>query len=185
MQRGWHWGSSEDQFDKLLLVVLAVGLLFSSPRVAAQSTPGVPTEIRIEAIGVLAFVEPINITNGVMEAPSGLHLAGWYEESNGLGVAGNTLLTGYFYWDGLPALFSALAQLQPGDRIELTGSNGVLYHYEVVWAETYPKATAPLQTIVGATLDEVVTLITDGGLPNPVTRAFEQSTVVRAVRVQQ
>ena len=48
----------------------------------------------------------------------------------------------------------------------------------------YDAATAPVNDIVGATPQESVTLITCGGVFNPVTHQYDKRLVVRAERIK-
>lgn len=167
-----------------VILVIVATFYFLSINTTAQNRIGneFPAEIRIEAINVLGIVEKINIVDGIMQPPTGLHLAGWYEESSQLGVPGNVLITGYYFWDGLPSLFSELALLRPGDLIELASATGKSYKYQVLWVQTYSKENAPMQEIVGASDGEALTLITDAGTAVTMTGSFSSSTVVRAMR---
>jgi sortase (surface protein transpeptidase) len=99
-----------------------------------------------------------------------------------LGTPGNIVVTGHYYWGGLPALFADLTLLAPRDVIELTAAGDTTYRYAVASVRTYDKATAPLQEIVGPTGEETLTLITDGGDLSIATGEFLGSTVVRATR---
>ena len=150
---------------------------------AQGSTDVIPIEIRIDSIRVLATVERISIDGGVMQSPSNLAFAGWYEESAGIAASGNTLMTGYYHWGGLDALFSTLALIEIDEKIVITGGNGRQYEYRVAIVQTVDKKTANLQEIVGPTSQPSLTLITDAGIPDPITGAFPRSTIVRAVRI--
>jgi len=58
----------------------------------------------------------------------------------------------------------------------------VTYRYAVNSVQTYDKATAPLQEIVGPTSAPSLTIITDAGQPDAVNGGFDRSLVIRAVR---
>jgi len=167
--------------------IMAPSVVVFSSRLGSNAfatSGGTPQVIRIDAIKVLGRVETIGIDNGVMSAPTNLALAGWYKETAPLGEPGNAVMTGYYWWSGLPALFGDLALLAPGDQVRLTGDNGHNYLYRVEWVQTYEKRTAPLQEIVGSTEKTVLTLITDAGEFDPAANAYTRSTVVRASWVE-
>jgi hypothetical protein len=143
--------------------------------------PTEPTELRIADIGVVARVERVSIVGGVMQSPSNLAVAGWYNQTSRLGENGNAVLTGYYQWSGMPALLADLAMLKGGEEIRLLGADAREYRYRVSWVATYEKASAPLQEIVGPTARDAVTLITDAGEYDYTKGVFLRSTVVRAV----
>jgi LPXTG-site transpeptidase (sortase) family protein len=156
-----------------------------SPPSATPGAIGVrPRAIRIATIGVDAQIETVRIVDGVMENPTGPWVVSWYRETATLGEVGNTVLAGHLdYWDVGPAVFHDVGRLRHGDRIAVTGDDGRVYTYEVDWVKRYDAASAPIQTIVGPTPTESLTLITCGGPFDAQQGVYLQRTVVRAHRV--
>jgi LPXTG-site transpeptidase (sortase) family protein len=143
-----------------------------------------PVAIRIEKAGIEAEIETIEIVDGIMQNPTGPWIVSWYKETAKPGEIGNIVLAGHLdYWDVGAAVFYNIGLLEPADRIEVTGEDGVIYIYEVDWRENYDAANAPIQDIVGQTEDENLTLITCGGPFDYQTGEYLQRTVVRAHRV--
>ena len=185
---GWlctRGGSKEVAMERLSLLavpllLMALALMLAPMPAAAQPSNEAPDEIRIEAIKVLAYIQPLPIINGAMSPPTRLDAVGWYEASPKLGINGNVLMTGYYFWDGLPSTFGRLSELQAGDEIIVWSQSGRLYTYAVSWVRQVPKAGAPLGELVGPTDNQSLTLITDAGKWNG--QIFEDSTIVRAVR---
>jgi sortase (surface protein transpeptidase) len=66
----------------------------------------------------------------------------------------------------------------------VTGEDGEIYTYSVLWRENFEAANAPIQDIVGPTETESLTLITCGGPFDYANGVYLQRTVVRAERVQ-
>lgn len=155
------------------------------PEPVSSRTGVLPTSIEIQAAAVNADVETIEIVEGVMQDPTGPWVVSWYQESAQLGEIGNILMAGHLdYWDVGPAVLYNIGNLGQGDVIHVTGTDGEVYTYEVLWNENYDVANAPIQDIVGPTDIETLTLITCGGPFDYATGEYLQRTVVRAERVQ-
>jgi LPXTG-site transpeptidase (sortase) family protein len=154
------------------------------PEIARR--PGVvPIAIKIEKAQVDAQVEITDIVDGVMQNPTGPWVVAWYQETAKLGDLGNIVMAGHVdYWDVGPAVFWNLRDLQPKDRIEVTGENGKVFTYEVEWVKNYEADNAPIGEIVGQTDAESLTLITCGGDFNYDTGEYLERMVVRATRVK-
>jgi hypothetical protein len=148
-------------------------------------TGALPVAIEIADAFVNAQVETTEIVDGVMLDPSGPWVVAWYQESSRLGEIGNILMAGHLdYWDVGPAVLYNINNLDEGDLISVTGEDGEIYTYSVVWRENFDAANAPIQDIVGPTETESLTLITCGGPFDYANGVYLQRTVVRAERTQ-
>lgn len=169
----------------LWLVMLVAPL---SPARAAQDpvpTGVAPVGIRIPQALVDTVVEPLSIPGGLPELPSSPWIVGWYEETAGLGVPGNAVLVGYSdWWDVGPAVFRFISQLPSGSSLELTGADGAIYRYELEWANSYPRDTAPIDLIFGQGFgnDEMVTIYLGADPYDPVTSEYLNILILRARR---
>lgn len=144
----------------------------------------VPLAIEIANAAVNAQIERQQIVDGVMLDPTGPWVISWYEESSKLGELGNILMAGHLdYWDVGPAVLYNVNNLSEGDLIQVTGDDGTIYTYSVLWRENFETATAPIQDIVGPTESESLTIITCGGPFDYANGVYLQRTVVRAERV--
>jgi len=170
----------------LWLVVLLAAIVV--PSAAAQpATPdtakrATPVELGIDRIGVLARCERVEIDRGVMQPPTNLAVAGWYGGFDRLGGSGNVVLTGYYYWSGLPALLYDLALLTQGDSITLVGDDEQNYDYLVESVTTHEKSDVPINDILRSDRREMLTIITDAGNADALGE-FTRATIVRAERV--
>ncbi len=154
------------------------------PGGSAGPVGAIPVAIEIANAAVNAQVEQQQIVDGVMLDPSGPWVISWYEESSRLGEIGNILMAGHLdYWDVGPAVLYNINNLNEGDLIQVTGEDGVIYTYSVIWRENFETATAPIQDIVGPTDAESLTIITCGGPFDYANGVYLQRTVVRAERV--
>lgn len=144
-----------------------------------------PLRIDIPSIGAHARIVPLGEEeDGTMQAPEDPDTVGWYALGVGIGAPGNALLDGHVDWGGRLRVFGLLRQLEPGDAIQLTDSDGNLLSYSVVWKKLYAADSAPLDEIFEPTPDEQITLITCGGAFDPAARMYVSRWVVRAVRAE-
>ncbi len=80
------------------------------------------------------------------------------------GLGGNVVLAGHVdYIRYGPAVFWDLAQVKAGDRIQIRMKDGAVIEYQVEFNKTFEVGNADWSSIVAATGDESVTLITCGG----------------------
>jgi LPXTG-site transpeptidase (sortase) family protein len=146
-----------------------------------------PVAIKIEKAQVDAQVEVQEIVDGVMLNPSGPFVVSWYRETGHLGDKDNIVMAGHLdYWDVGEAVFYHVGDLKEGDIIEITGADDVVYKYKVEWVRNYKVADLDkkeVQSIVGKTNDEQLTLITCGGPFDYNRGEYLERLVVRASRV--
>ncbi len=125
--------------------------------------------------------------NGVMEAPEDPWDVAWYDFTGHPGRGSNAVFSGHVDWtfDTGPAgaAFWDLQNLVQGDLIEVALEDGTVYQYSVISRELVDPTTVDVQSIVGPTSTDVVTLITCGGTFNTATGHYTSRTVVRAERI--
>ena len=144
-----------------------------------------PVELQVDSVGVDAPIELGNVTDGVMQDPSGPWVVSWYEPLGKIGEGGNVVMAGHVdYWNVGPAVFWDVRYLPEGDIIRVVGEDGKNYEYAVQWTQSYmaDQLTPEViqKDIVGDTGQETLTLITCGGEFNPDTGEYNQRWVVRA-----
>ena len=139
-----------------------------------------PVTLTIDAIGVNAQVETIEIVDGVMQDPTGPWVVSWYKETARPGEEGNIVFAGHVdYWDVGPAVFYNIASLEKDAEVQVSGDDNQTYVYLVDTVTLYDAANAPVGEIVGETEDPAITLITCGGPFDYQTGHYLQRTVVR------
>ncbi|MDQ3656577.1 MAG: class F sortase [Chloroflexota bacterium] len=147
----------------------------------------IPMSIKVEAAGIDAEVEALDIVDGKMEDPTGPWVVSWYRQSAALGEIGNVMLAGHVdYWGVGPSVFYNVRDLVEGDRIDLTGENGELFSYDVVWNETFALeelVSGIMAEIVAPSEDQIATLFTCGGEFDYVNGEYLSRTVIRGQRI--
>ncbi len=153
----------------------------SAAPIASLSIPKFDVDAAIVVLGV--------DNDGVMETPDGPLNVAWYDFSARPGFppdaeGGNAVFSGHVdYFDYGPAVFWNLKDLERDDVIEVRLTDGTIYKYGVSERRTVDAQTAPIQEIVGDTLEEVITLITCGGSFDPSIGEYDQRVIVRATRM--
>jgi sortase (surface protein transpeptidase) len=166
-------------------VILAASRV-ASPEPESQPVEGVaPIALQVDSVGVDAPIELGNVTDGVMQDPSGPWVVSWYEPLGKVGEGGNVVMAGHVdYWNVGPAVFWDVRDLPEGDVIRVVGEDGKNYEYAVQWTQSYMADQLTPEVIqndiVGDTGQETLTLITCGGEFNPDTGEYNQRWVVRA-----
>jgi hypothetical protein len=165
---------------------LRPGPVGQEPPESAVST-SIPVSIIVEAAGIDAEVEALDIVDGRLTDPTGPWVVSWYRQSAELGELGNILMAGHVdYWGVGPSVFYNVRDLVEGDEILVTGENGETYTFAVQWNETYlleDLISGTMSEIVAPTGGQSLTLFTCGGEFDYVNGEYLSRTVVRAERV--
>jgi LPXTG-site transpeptidase (sortase) family protein len=147
-----------------------------------------PVAIRIPNAAVDASVERLDIADGVMPNPSGPWVVSWYHDLATLGRGHNVVMAGHVdYWDVGPAVFWNLAQLVPGDEIEVLAENDKGFNYAVAWIKNYIVADMTpddFDEMLGDVGSEALTLITCAiGSWDEATQEYRERMVLRALHI--
>jgi hypothetical protein len=127
--------------------------------------PGLPAELRIARIGVVAEFEHLGRTPaGAMADPEGWDNVSWFNEGPRPGEQGNAAVAGHLDRPGgSPAIFWNLRQLRPGDHVTVITEDGEELVFEVTEVEQFYVEDAPNRKIFGRTDDYNMNLITCAG----------------------
>ncbi|MEU2335707.1 class F sortase [Streptomyces sp. NPDC006654] len=126
-----------------------------------------PTSMRIPSLGVDAPVTGVRLDRGrQLETPpvDKPKLIGWYQGGATPGESGLAVAVGHRDTRTGPAVFAALAQVQPGKRIEAGRADGRTAVYTVDRVKVYDKAGFPDKEVYGPTRRPELRVITCGGL---------------------
>ena len=123
-----------------------------------------PVSIGIPRLHVFSRLEDLGVDDdGVMEVPAEPANAGWYELGPSPGALGPAVVAGHVTWNQAPAVFFRLAELRPGDVVQVTRTDDVVAVFEVTRVERYPKSAFPTDMVFGAIDHAGLRLITCGG----------------------
>ncbi|MEH1102705.1 class F sortase [Micromonospora sp. CPCC 205561] len=168
-----------------------------SPSAAAPSVPVTrgdlpagtravpPVRLSIPAIDVTATVDAVGIDAGTgeFEVPPSVDRIGWYRHGPGLEArTGSVVLAGHV--DGATqgeGAFFRLRELERGDTVTATATDGARREYRVVAREEYRKTKIPLDRYFARDGSPRLTLITCGGPFDAQTRRYRDNIVVTAV----
>jgi LPXTG-site transpeptidase (sortase) family protein len=144
-----------------------------------------PSRIVAHAIGLDAPIVVLGLDEQqAMETPDRPDVVAWYDFSPLPGEPGNAVFAGHVDFHGWgPAVFWDLSRLRPGDEVAVLLEDGRRLAYRVAESRTYEFGSAPIDSIVGQTADEVVTLLTCSGTFDPRTRTYYRVLVVKAARI--
>lgn len=153
------------------------------PHQPAQPTPvgQPPARLTIDRIGVAAPVVDLGLTDdGTLEDPTEWDDAGWYSGGPAPGDRGPAVIAGHVDSTTGPAVFYRLAELVPGDEIEVTSDNGTRSSFVVDRLERWPKDQFPTQQVYGLTEGPELRLITCGGSFDDESGHYQDNIVVYA-----
>ena len=104
-----------------------------------------PVAISIPALGVAGPLERLaaDPVSGELSAPADPSRAGWYAAGVVPGDAGPAVVGGHVDSRAGPGVFFGLRELRPGDRIEITRSDGRAVRFAVTTVAAYPKTRVP------------------------------------------
>ena len=150
---------------------------------SAETIP--PVRLLIPAIDVTATVDAVGINERTneFEVPPSVDEVGWYRYGPGLEAdAGSVVVAGHVdsAEQGRGAFFR-LRELDQGDTVTVTGSDGAARRYRVVAREEYAKTKIPLDRYFARDGKPRLTLITCGGPFDAKARKYRDNIVVTAV----
>ena len=144
-----------------------------------------PVRLEIPAIDVTATVNAVGIDErtGEFEVPPSVGRIGWYRYGPGLETdAGSVVVAGHVdSAEQGEGAFYRLRELDRGDVLTATGSDGRARLYRVIAREVYDKTKIPLDRYFARDGKPRLTLITCGGPFDAETREYRDNIVVTAV----
>lgn len=160
----------------------------AAPAVVALTAPERgdlhPTEVRLPTLDVRSTLVDLDVgPDGSLTPPADPDRAGWYVRGAVPGLPGPTVIAGHVDSQAGPAVFYRLDELGPGDRVEVTRSDGQVFAYRVSTVETHPKADFPTDRVYGPTPGPELRLITCGGEFDRSSRHYTDNVIVTAIPV--
>ncbi|KAB2592215.1 class F sortase [Streptomyces arboris] len=152
----------------------------TEPRTTALP-PSRPVSITIPSLEVTSDLEQLGLgKNRAMETPKDPAKAGWYRPGSTPGAIGPSVIAGHVTWDGVPAVFFKLTELDPGDRIDVRRADGTTAVFTVDRTATYPKDDFPTVEVYRNLDHAGLRLITCGGDFSEKDSRYADNVVVYA-----
>ena len=145
-----------------------------------------PIPVAVDAGGAIAISGPVvpagvDAATGELAVPADASVVAWYEYGPAPGQPGSAVLAGHVDWHGVAGIFFRLDQLQPGDPVSVTMSDGSVLGFHVVDAHLVGKPELPRGEVFARTGAPTLTLVTCGGEFDSSTRHYLSNVVVTAV----
>jgi sortase (surface protein transpeptidase) len=147
----------------------------------AARTLVVPTRVSIPAIDVDTALTTIGVDGaGALVPPVDVDRAGWFAAGPAPGEVGPAVLAGHVDDRTGPAVFFRLEELEAGDEVVVTRSDGQPVVFTVTRVATYPKTDFATAEVYGPTTGPELRLITCGGSFDRTRRSYTDNVVVYA-----
>jgi LPXTG-site transpeptidase (sortase) family protein len=156
---------------------LAAPLTAATPVARVDQTPA---RLVIPAIGVDARIEARGLdSNRDLATATDFRNVAWYDLGPRPGDPGNAILNGHVSWWTGDAVFTHLARLRIGDRINITRADGVAVTFKVTGKQVV-DANARIGSLFAPSSRSTLTLITCTGVWNPFTQSDTRRVLVSA-----
>lgn len=155
----------------------AAGALTTGPLMSTSA----PTRVVIPALDVDVPLTGLGQeADGTMQVPTDATTVGWYTKAPTPGALGPAVLAGHVDFKKKPGTFNKLADLKPGDSVNVDREDGSMAMFSVVKVERYAKAKFPTNAVYGAINRAGLRLITCGGNFDSTAGHYEDNIVVYA-----
>jgi len=162
---------------------LAAGELDETP-VPTDSCEAADHEPRLISLGALdvqGCITKVGVTNGQLDSPANIHVAGWYTDSALPGDDGLSIIDGHSsgrYKDGI---FNQIDEFTKGEIFTIEYGDGSVRRFEVTSVEMHTIADTMSAMRTGARQQDAdLALITCGGDYDADAHSFDRRVVVLA-----
>lgn len=157
-------------------------LVYAAEKQTSQNTNNNNIELSIPKLSINAKVQEVGITwKGNVAAPNNFSDAGWYKYGPFPGQSGTAIIDGHVDNGlGLPAVFSNLKNIQPGDNIYVKTSKDETLTFIVQDLNTYDY-NSPTDNIFIKSDTPRLILITCAGSWVPELKTHNKRLVVTAI----
>ena len=140
-----------------------------------------PLRLAVPALGVDAEALRLGTDDdGVLEVPSTAQGVGWYAAGAVPGDPGPAVFAGHVDLDGRVGVFSRLATMRPGQRVQVARPDGRAVTFVVDRVEQHAKGAFPTEAVYGPTEAPQLRLITCGGAFDRRRGTYSDNVVVFA-----
>jgi LPXTG-site transpeptidase (sortase) family protein len=142
--------------------------------------PKINVDAKFVTLGIIA-------STNTMDSPKNKDDVGYYDFTPRPSYGGNTVISGHVDWyTGQTGVFWDLKKLATGDEVQIVLQDGKTYTYKVTETHLYDDSEltdSVVDSIIGDTPKEAVTIITCEGVFNQAAAEYNKRRVVRAERV--
>lgn len=140
-----------------------------------------PLRVQVDSIGVDSDLMELGLTDeGALEVPTTAFPAGWFTGGPTPGELGPAVIAGHIDWVTGPGVFLKLGQVEAGDEVRITRTDGTVAVFRTVEVSQYPKDAFPTALVYGDIDHAGLRLISCGGAFNSSTGHYEDNIVVFA-----
>ncbi|BCB90262.1 hypothetical protein Psuf_075750 [Phytohabitans suffuscus] len=146
-----------------------------------------PVRIRARSVQIDAPIHSVgNAQNGAIDVPTGdrFNEAGWYNKGPTPGEYGPAVIVGHVDNGTGPSVFHKLSRLRPGNRVEITRTDGTVAVFQVNTSKRYDRHDLPVDEVFGDFSRPGLRLITCGGRWVGGTTGYADNVVVFASLVK-
>ncbi len=123
----------------------------------------------------------VDAATGELALPAEAKVVAWYQYGPAPGANGSAVLAGHVDWHGVPGIFFKLRDLNAGDTVAVTMSDGSTQSWTVVDVRLVAKPELPVADVFARTGPPTLTLITCGGGFDYSTHHYLSNVVATAV----
>ncbi|WP_456272269.1 sortase domain-containing protein [Bacillus sp. AK031] len=148
-------------------------------KIEIQEEGIIPARIKIPSLDIDTEVIPVGLLeNGEMEVPKGTEVAGWYNRGIKAGAKGNAVVAGHVDSKEGPAIFFYLKNMEIGEKVTVTDTEGIEQTFVVKQKESYQAEEAPIEKIFGPDNSRNLNLITCTGTFNYEEHLYPDRLVI-------
>lgn len=123
-----------------------------------------PLELRIPAIDLAVSVSTLALNpDNTVEVPTNAEQPGWFRLGPSPGQLGSAVILGHVDSKRGPAVFYRLRSLRPGNRVDVSLTNGDVASFAVTKVATYPNSRFPARQVYTSHGHSALQLVTCGG----------------------
>ncbi len=117
---------------------------------------------------------------GAMQVPQDPGTAGWYRHGPTPGALGPAVIAGHVTWNQTSGVFFRLAELRPGDVVQVAREDDRVAVFRVTGVHRYGKVRFPTKAVFGGTAHAGLRLITCGGRYESTTHRYRDNVIAFA-----
>lgn len=121
--------------------------------------------------------------DGTLEVPANARETGWWSRGVFPGEKGTAVIAGHVDSGTGPAVFFRLRELEPGDNVRITNSEGRTARFIVERSEEHPKTDFPTRRVYAPAAGRALRLITCSGDFDEARGRYRSNLIVFARRL--